>query len=90
MWVTALRRTSVTALVGMGACGTAFCAIGTKRSATGWALAASASAFLRALIPPTTNIEASIGRAISLETVMGHSYTTRASSGPPPEAVRAR
>ena len=40
-------------------------------------LGPSAGAFLRALTPPTTNIEASIGRAISLLTVMGPSYTTR-------------
>ena len=66
---------------GCGAWGTALWAIGTHLSATGLALAASASAFLRALMPPTTNMEASIGRASSLVTVMAPSYTMR---GEPP------
>ena len=47
------------------------------RSAAFWAFSAWASVLRRALTPPATKIEASIGRAISLVMVMRPVYTTR-------------
>ena len=52
--------------------------VGRRRSITGLALAASAGAFFRALAPPTTNMDASRGRAISRVAVMGTSIPDRA------------
>src|SRR6476659_2033257 len=78
---TALTRTSVTGSWGIGSDGAALCASGTSFSVTGAACAPRAEALRRALTPPRTNVEASIGRAISLLTVMPTFLHDR-SSGP--------
>src|SRR3954447_14197015 len=61
---------------------------------TGWAAGTLAPGSLTELAPPTTNIEASSGRASSRETVMPHSYpircTATAPGGPCRLAVRFR
>ena len=66
----ALIRTSVAGSVGMGAPGAAFWARGTILSVTFLALTAWASVLRRALMPPATKIEASIGRASNRVIVM--------------------
>ena len=63
-------RTRVIGSVGIGALGRARSASGTSFSVTGAASRRGASALRSALMPPTTNIEESIGRASSREIVM--------------------
>jgi hypothetical protein len=68
----ALRRTIVVGSSGSGALGAALWASGISLSVTGAAFAASAGALRSALTPPTTNIDASIGRAINRLRDMSH------------------
>ena len=78
-WTPPLSRTSVTG--SDGSCGTTRCSSGTSRSVTGAAVSAFVAALRTESSPPTTNIEASIGRASSLLMAMAQSIPTLQADG---------